>query len=220
MLSHAFEAGGWPMYVNLCLATVVLAIIAERIHVLFVKARRIKKEYFATMVTGLIIDGHYERALQYCDTVGSTLARIVKAGLLAAVRSDEETQMALDEVAAKELPKLERRTGYLAMLGNVATLVGLFGTILGLIHSFSAVANADPAEKAALLARGISEAMNNTAFGLGIAIPALVFYSILQGRTQNMVDDINETAVSILNLVTNNRAQLRRAPEDRAAGNA
>jgi biopolymer transport protein ExbB/TolQ len=139
---------------------------------------------------------------------------VIKAGLLRAPLTDEETQAALNEAAAKEAPRLERRTGYLAMLGNVATLVGLFGTILGLIHSFAAVANADASEKASLLARGISEAMNNTAFGLGIAIPALVFFSLFQGRTQHMIDDINESAVVILNLVTNNRNQLRRAVTD------
>jgi biopolymer transport protein ExbB len=210
-LKEAFEAGGWPMYVNLGMSAIVLSIIIERINVLFVRGRKLNKEQFMTQVSGLIIKGEYNRAITYCDAMSTPLSRIVKAGLLVAPKSDEETQSAMDEASLKELPKLERRTGYLAMLGNVATLVGLFGTILGLIHSFAAVASADPAEKASLLARGISEAMNNTAFGLGVAIPALVWFSLFQGRTQVMVDDINESAVVILNLVTNNRKQIRAA---------
>jgi biopolymer transport protein ExbB/TolQ len=197
------------MYVNLTMSAIVAAIIVERWNALFMKNRKMNKEQFMTQVTGLIVKGEFNRAVTYCDAMSTPLSRICKAGLVVAQKSDEETQSAMDEASLKELPKLERRTGYLAMLGNVATLIGLFGTILGLIHSFAAVASADPSEKASLLARGISEAMNNTAFGLGVAIPALVFFSVFQGRTQAMVDDINEAAVVILNLVTNNRKQLR-----------
>ncbi len=79
-LALAFEEGGWPMYVNLMMSAIVLAIIGERMFVLFVKGRRIHKDYFVTIVSGLIIEGHYERALKYCDAVGSPLARIVKEG--------------------------------------------------------------------------------------------------------------------------------------------
>ena len=95
------------------------------------------------------------------------------------------------------------------MLGNVATLLGLLGTIVGLIGAFGAVANANPADKATILAKSISEAMNCTAFGLITAIPALVAYSVLQGRTQHMVDDINETSVSVLNLIVANRDKMK-----------
>lgn len=216
-LKQAFHDGGWPMFVNLGLSAIVIAIIIERINVLFIKGRKLSKDNFVAQVSGFIIKGEYNRAITFCDSESTPLSRIVKAGLLAAPKSDEETQAAMDETSLKELPKLERRTGYLAMLGNVATLIGLFGTILGLIHAFAAVASADPAEKAALLARGISEAMNNTAFGLGIAIPALIMFSLFQGRTQRLVDDINESAVVILNLVTNNRKQLQ-TPRQVAAG--
>ena len=218
-LKHAFEQGGWPMYVNLAMSTVVLAIIAERFNMLFIRGRRLHKDHFVTQVSGLVIKGQYRRAVAFCDALSTPLSRIVKAGLLAAPRSDDETQAAMDEASLRELPRLERRTGYLAMLGNVATLIGLFGTILGLIHSFGAVANADPSEKAAMLARGISEAMVNTAFGLGIAIPSLICYSLYQGRTQKVIDDINESAVTILNLVTNNRGKLK-GTEDAAEGGA
>ena len=95
------------------------------------------------------------------------------------------------------------------MLGNVATLLGLLGTIIGLIGAFGAVANANPADKATILANSISEAMNCTAFGLLTAIPALVAYSVLQGRTQHMVDEINETAVAVLNLIVANKDKMK-----------
>ena len=95
------------------------------------------------------------------------------------------------------------------MIGNVAILLGLLGTIVGLIGAFAAVANANPADKATLLSRSISEAMNCTAFGLMVAIPSLVAFSVLQGRTQIMLDDINESAVGVLNLIVANRDKIR-----------
>ena len=216
-LKEAYDAGGWPMYFNTALLAVVLAIVFERLNVLFIKGRRLHKDHFMVQLSGLIMKGNYERAIAYCDVLSTPLTRIVKAGMIAAPHSDEQTQASMDEASLRELPRLEKRTGYLAMLGNVATLIGLFGTILGLIHAFAAVAKADPSEKASLLAKSISEAMNNTALGLGIAIPALIMFSVYQGRTQHMVDDINEAAVTILNLVTNNRRKLKGVPKDEAA---
>jgi biopolymer transport protein ExbB/TolQ len=124
-------------------------------------------------------------------------------------RSNADVQAAMDETALKEKPLIEKRTGYLAMIGNVATLLGLLGTIVGLISAFAAVANANPADKATLLSRSISEAMNCTAFGLTVAIPSLVAFSVLQGRTQSMLDDITEAAVGVLNLVVANRDKMR-----------
>jgi biopolymer transport protein ExbB len=115
----------------------------------------------------------------------------------------------MDEATLRESPKIEKRTGYLAMLGNVATLLGLLGTIIGLIGAFGAVANADASQKARILADSISEAMNCTAFGLLTAIPALVAYSVLQGRSQHMIDEINESSVSVLNLIVANKDKMK-----------
>src|SRR5512143_2430025 len=95
------------------------------------------------------------------------------------------------------------------MLGNVATLIGLLGTILGLIHSFGAVAGVDPSMKATLLARGISEAMNCTAFGLICAVPALLQFALLNGWTQGILDDINEVSVQVVNLVVAHRHAMK-----------
>ena len=137
------------------------------------------------------------------------LTSVVKAGLINVPKGEEDVQAAMDEAAMRELPKLEARTGYLAMIGNVATLLGLLGTIIGLIGAFGAVATANAASKATILANSISEAMNCTAFGLLTAIPALVAYSLLQGRTQHMVEEINETSVAVLNLVVANRDKMK-----------
>jgi biopolymer transport protein ExbB/TolQ len=126
-------------------------------------------------------------------------------------KSDAEVQAAMDEASLREVPRLEQRTAYLAMLANVSMLAGLLGTVSGLIACFEAVANVNPADKATILAAGISEAMNCTAFGLITAIPALVAFSILMGRTQHLINDINETSVSVLNLIVSNKDKFKNA---------
>jgi biopolymer transport protein ExbB len=106
------------------------------------------------------------------------------------------------------LPKIEHRTGYLALLANLAMLSGLLGTVSGLIGAFGAVANADASSKATMLAKGISEAMNCTAFGLIAAILALIGFALLNGKTQTLLDDINAATVQVVNLVVSNRSKI------------
>ena len=139
----------------------------------------------------------------------AALDAIIKAGLLKVRGSDEEVQAAMDQAALRELPRLEKRTAYLGMLGNVSTLLGLLGTILGLIKCFASVAGVGAAEKATLLAEGISEAMNCTAFGIFTAIVALIGFAVFQGKTQSLLDDINESTVRVLNLVVENRDKMK-----------
>jgi biopolymer transport protein ExbB len=125
-------------------------------------------------------------------------------------RPDEEVQAAMDETALVEMPKISKRTGFLALFANLAMLNGLFGTIVGLIKAFGAVGgeSVDPSQKARILAEGISEAMNCTAFGLISAITALAGFAILNGKTQTLEDDINEASVRVLNLVVANRQKV------------
>jgi len=202
-----FNEGGIFMWPILMLGIIAIAIVAERANVLFVKATN-RKEEFTREMRKLILSGNFVKAVKMANSIDSPLARIVKAGLLQVRRTDEVIQSSMDEAALNEVPHLESRTGYLAMLSNVATLTGLLGTIVGLIHSFGAVANADPAQKGTLLAMGISEAMNCTAFGLLVAIPSLLAYAVLQSRTQKCVDEINEGSVRIVNLILLNREKL------------
>jgi len=114
----------------------------------------------------------------------------------------------MDEAALRELPKIEARTPYLALLANLAMLSGLLGTVVGLIIAFGAVANADASSKATMLAKGISEAMNCTAFGLIAALVALIGFAVLNGKTQALIDDINGATVQVMNLVVNNRSKV------------
>jgi biopolymer transport protein ExbB/TolQ len=123
-------------------------------------------------------------------------------------RPDSEVQAAMDESALRELPKIETRTSYLGLLANLAMLSGLFGTVIGLITAFAAVAGADATSKATMLAKGISEAMNCTAFGLIAAIISLMGFAVLNGKTQGMLDDINAATVQVMNLVVNNRSKV------------
>jgi biopolymer transport protein ExbB/TolQ len=206
-LIQSFNDGGLFMYPILIVGLSAVGIVGERAYVLFFKALN-RKDEFTREMRKLILSGNFVKAVKLANTENSPLSRIVKAGLLQIRRSDDVIQSTMDEAALLEVPYLERRTGYLAMLSNVATLMGLLGTIIGLIHSFGAVAKADAATKSTLLAAGISEAMNCTAFGLVVAIPSLLAYAMLQSRTQKCVDEINEGSVRIVNLILLNRDKL------------
>jgi biopolymer transport protein ExbB/TolQ len=195
-VAKAFEQGGWGMYPIAATLVFALAIMFDRVWILYFKAN-IDKETFLRGLKKHIYSGDLDKAISYW------------AGLINVPKGEDDVQAAMDEATLRESPRIEKRTGYLAMIGNVATLLGLLGTITGLIKCFSAVGSANPADKANILSQGISEAMNCTAFGLGVAIPSLVLYSVLQGRTQSMVDDINETAVGVLNLIVANKDKMK-----------
>ena len=205
-IAQHFNEGGWAMYIILAWLIIAWAFIIERAIYLY-KSSINKDEFLATMQK-CILAGDIGRAIKLCSAANAPLARIVKSGLLKVNRPDAEVQAAMDESALRELPKIEHRTGYLALLANLAMLSGLFGTVYGLIVAFGAVANADNATKATLLAAGISEAMNCTAFGLIAAIVALIGFAVLNGKTQALVDDINAGTVQVMNLVTNNRSKI------------
>jgi biopolymer transport protein ExbB/TolQ len=203
--SH-FEQGGWGMWPILGTSMFVVGIIIERSIYLFRSS--INKDVFLSTMQKCILAGDIGRAIKLCSAAQAPLARIVKSGLMKVNRPDEEVQAAMDEAALRELPRIDARTPYLALLANLAMLFGLLGTVSGLIVSFGAVAGVDPSAKATLLAKGISEAMNCTAFGLMIALLSLIGYALLNGKTQSLNDDINEASVQVLNLVVNNRAKV------------
>jgi biopolymer transport protein ExbB/TolQ len=208
-LAKAYHDGGIGMHPILVSLVFVIGLLIDRIRVLYFGAS-IDKEAFLRGLKKHIYTGDLDKAISYTASQKKTpLTSVIKAGLINVPKGEGDVQAAMDEATLRESPRIERRTGYLAMLGNVATLLGLFGTIVGLIHAFGAVANANPADKATILSASISEAMNCTAFGLATAIPALVAFSVLQGRTQQMVDEINETSVAVLNLIVANKDKMR-----------
>jgi len=200
ILADGFHEGGWGMWPILTLLMITMAILIER--AVFLRRAVIDKEKLVALLRSQISAGNIQGAIKVCSGNSTPLTRIVQAGLMRANRSDEEIAAAMEEAGLRELPQLEKRTGYLAMLGNLATLAGLLGTITGLIKSFAGVAGVDPSQKATMLAKGISEAMNCTAFGLGTGITAILFFAILNGKTQAILDDINEVKAQVANLLS------------------
>ncbi len=205
-IAHHYNEGGAFMHVIAFWLIMAWTVIIERTVYLYKSS--INKDMFLATMQKCILAGNVEQAIKLCSAANAPLARIVKAGLLKVNRPDEEVQSAMDETALVEVPKVEQRTPYLALLANLAMLSGLLGTVLGLISAFKAVATADAATKATLLAAGISEAMNCTAFGLGSALVALLGFALLNGRTQKVLDDINAATVQVVNLVVNNRSKV------------
>jgi biopolymer transport protein ExbB len=203
---HHFQAGGWAMWIIHFWLICSIAVIAERAVYLF--GSSINKEVFLATMQKCILAGDIAKAVKMCSAANAPLARIVQAGLVKVNRPDEEVQAAMDEAALREMPRISKRTGFLALFANLAMLSGLFGTIVGLIKAFGAVGgeSVDPSQKARILAEGIAEAMNCT--GLLSAITALIGFAVLNGKTQTLEDDINESSVQVLNLVVANRQKV------------
>ncbi len=209
-LAGAFEAGGVWMWPILGCMAIGLAIVIERFIVLM-NASKINKDELLSHVNSYVLKGNIERAAAVANQAASPLAKIVRSGLVAVVNQGgvEEVQTAMDAVALREIPRIEKRIGLLATIANIATLLGLLGTVTGMIQAFGSVANVNPSEKATVLAEAISEAMNATCFGLIVAIPMLAMFGYLSSRAQGLVDDIHEASVATLNFIMSNRDKFK-----------
>ncbi|MBD3277432.1 MAG: MotA/TolQ/ExbB proton channel family protein [Candidatus Aegiribacteria sp.] len=205
-IASFFRDGGPAMWAILLFLAAGLAIVVERFIFLFTVAD-MNPEKFMGRIAELIRKGSIEGAIASCAEKSAPLARIIEAALRNYRNTERDIQNAVDEMALAELPRLHARTGYLAMLANVSTMVGLLGTIFGLIAAFEAVGAADPAEKSVMLANGISMAMSTTAFGLISAIPLLIFHSILTAKTDSLVDDIDRYSVMVINMLAQARKE-------------
>jgi biopolymer transport protein ExbB len=201
-IATAFQHGGFWMYPILALQVVTIAIMAERVYALYMK-RKGQEHIFVKGFEDNIRRGELETVIQKAsaDQAQHPIAAAVVAGAQAAATfgGRDEIQGKMDEVLLHENSQLDKRVGFLSLLANVATLVGLLGTITGMIKSFAAVAFSNPAEKAALLAAGISEAMNATAYGLIVAIPALLAYAVFNNRANHLAEDLNQSALKVFN---------------------
>lgn len=188
------------MWTILAAQIVSIAIMLERAVALYMKRAPNQKE-LTKILAADIRSGNLEKALKRAQSMGvrQPLGVVAAAGIQAALDmgGKEEIQLKMDEVLLEESTRVESRIGFLAMFANVATLMGLLGTITGLIHSFSGIANANAAEKAVILSKGISLAMNTTAYGLLVAVPALVMYSVLQNRAGRLTEDLNKAALNL-----------------------
>ncbi len=200
-----FRQGGPAMWAILFFFFVGIVIFVERLIFLFGTAKA-KPEKLMAKIASLIRKGSIEGAIAATSEEKSPLSMIIEAALRNYKGTERDIQNAVDEMALAELPRINARIGYLGMLANVSTMVGLLGTIFGLIAAFAAVAAADPEQKSVLLANGISQAMNTTAFGLIAAIPMLVAHSVLTAKADALTDDIDRYSVMVMNML----AQARR----------
>lgn len=200
-LSRGFTSGDaiW-MWTILVAQIVSIAIIAERVTALYINRKANQKD-LAKVLAEDIRAGHLDKALKRSLQLSKSepLGSVASAGIQATLDlgGKEEIQLKMDEVLMEESTRVEKRIGFLAMFANVATLLGLLGTITGLIHSFAGIGNANPIEKATILSQGISLAMNTTAYGLIVAVPALIMYAVLQNRATRLTDDLNKAALNL-----------------------
>jgi biopolymer transport protein ExbB len=201
-----FQEGGFFMYPISVVVVFGAAISVERW--LFLSAARTSNRKAFSEILPLLQKGDYKAVIGLASSSPAPVARIVAAGVarLAHTQRRDDIEYAMEEGVMEALPRLEKRTQYLSTLANVAMLLGLLGTISGLISAFAAVANVNPAEKAAMLSASIAEAMNATAFGLSAAIPMLLIHTLLQTKTTEIVDSLEMVGVKCLNILSDKHA--------------
>lgn len=202
-----FQDGGIFMYPIMLVLAVGVAISLERYIYLSVSKRNNRK--LMSEVLPLLQKGDYQRAFNLTSKSNHAISRMLSQGLsrfkTAKRRDDIET--AMEETMMEVIPRLEKRTHYIATFANIATLLGLLGTIIGLIKAFTAVAAVDPSLKAEILSTSISVAMNTTAFGLMVAIPLLLVYAVLQTKTTEIVDSLEMATVKFVNLMMSRKSE-------------
>src|SRR5260221_8794501 len=219
----SFTAGGAFMFPILFVVAIATAITIERYITLSKMGARNRRTW--SQVEPVLTSGDFDKMREITSKDDSAIARVLNMGLAlqGAVRRRDDVEKAIQESMMEIVPQLEKRTHYLATAANVATLLGLLGTVSGLIHSFAAVATVNPAEKANLLSASISEAMNCTAFGLMTAVPILVVHAFLQSKTIGLSDGLETAAIRFLNSLAGReaaRAQSRIDLVQRAASAA
>ena len=196
-----FQTGGAFMYPIMIVFAFGIAICIER----FIKLSGIGKENKRVwdIVHPLLDEGDFDKARDSINEDESTIANLLNMGLArqGSVRRRDDIEIAMEESMMEIIPTLEKRTPYIALFAHICTLLGLLGTIMGLIEAFTAVANADPAEKADLLSASISVAMNTTAFGLMAAIPLLITHAMITSKTTEIIDSLEMASVKTLNLI-------------------
>jgi biopolymer transport protein ExbB len=194
-----FQSGGPFMYPILAVLAIGIAITIERyMHLTLAKGNNRR---MISKLMPLMEKGDMQSALKIAKGSTATVSKILMQGIehYQAARRRDDFEAAMEESIMEAIPRLEKRTHYLAMFANIATLLGLLGTIIGLIKAFTAVAQVDPSLKAEILSTSISVAMNTTAFGLIVAIPLLFFYTVLQTKTTEIIDSLEMTVVKFVN---------------------
>jgi len=197
-----FQEGGVFMYPIMLVFALGAAIAIERY--MYLSLAKQTNRSMWDKLTPLVKSNNFEQAMALASRSRAEVGKIMAYGLsrLKMTNNRNDIEIAMEEGLMEVIPRLEKRTHYLATFANIATLLGLLGTIIGLIQAFTAVANANPADKADLLSASISVAMNTTAFGLMAAIPLLLMYAVLQTKTTELVDSMEMATVKFLNTMT------------------
>ena len=196
-----FQEGGTFMYPIMVVLAIGLAITIERY--VYLTASKRSNSKLLNQLLPLLQNGDFKQAYNLASKSSNAVSRMLSQGLsrFNSANNRDDIETAMEESMLEAIPRLERRTHYLAMLANIATLLGLLGTIIGLIKAFTAVAAVDPSLKAEILSTSISVAMNTTAFGLMVAIPLLLFFTVLQTKTTQVVDSLEMATVKFTNLM-------------------
>jgi biopolymer transport protein ExbB len=197
-----FQSGGLFMYPIVLILALGLAIAVERY--IYLSHAKASNHRMWKKLMPLLQEGKYLQVAVLTEKSRTAISHIFNYGLNRAKtsRRRDDVEIAMEEGLMETVPKLEKRTSYLATFANIATLLGLLGTIIGLIQAFTAVASANASEKADMLSASISVAMNTTAFGLMVAIPLLLIYAVLQTKTTQLVDSLEMASVKFLNNLT------------------
>ncbi len=194
------------MYPVLLVLTVGIAIIIDRL--MYLKKASIDGNALWSRIEADIRAGKLEEAIHDCQGSEAALPQVLIAGLEKAKQTHvtkedrDELENHIEEALLTIMPQLESHTHYLPTLANVSTLFGLLGTITGLIHAFQSISAADPSMKATMLAQGVSEAMNATAFGIMVAIPLMLCHVYIQSRTVKIVDTLDAFSIKLINILT------------------
>jgi biopolymer transport protein ExbB len=199
-LSEIFQTGGPFFIVNTFFLAVVLAIIVERA-IYFLGRGHINAKAFLEQIKRLLAANNIERAKKLCDATTAPIARVAKAGLNRIHRGEAAVAQAMEETMVDVTPEVKTRISALWSMANIVTLTGLLGTITGLINTFSAVAEANPADRQKNLSLGISEAMYNTAFGLSIALVCMVAHLLLSTAMKRVVSDLESFSLRLENML-------------------
>lgn len=206
-LRGLYEEFGWPFFVNMFVVIICFATIFERAFYLWSKFRVNSAELF-NQIKKLVQAGNIDRAVKLCEAADEPILQVFRAGLTQVNRGEDVVATSIDEQLMEIEPKIKKRIDWLWSLANIGTLFGLLGTILGLIRTFKALDRIqDPGLRQQALARGIAEAMYNTALGLGIALLCMTFHLILNNKAKNLLSDIEQTTNKLSNLLTVGRGQ-------------
>jgi len=195
------EDGGTLMYFNLGTSIIVLSMIVDRLIFFLVKSS-VNARAFLENIRKLVLANNLDRAVKLCSATTAPVAQVAKAGLQRMHRGDIAVAQAIEECLVDVTPMVKKRIQILWSLANIATLIGLLGTVAGLIRAFGAVSAAKPEERSALLTKGISEALNNTAMGLGIAVLCIIAHAILSAMSKRQNSDLEVFALKLENLLS------------------